>query len=158
MSLLEITKLPTAQNSAIHLHPDDNIAVARVPLSPGQTIEIEGASITVQDAVPAGHKVALRTIGAGEAIVRYGQVMGRARETVEPGQHVHVHNVAFEELVFNYEFPTGDIAFPTPTNVPTFLGYQRSDGRVGTRNYIAVVAASNCAAHTVQWIAESFDP
>ncbi len=47
--------------------------------------------------------------------------------------------------------------FPTATNIPTFLGYQRSDGRVGTRNYIAVVAASNCAAHTVEWIAESFD-
>src|SRR3954452_3966470 len=158
MSLLEITKLPTAQNSAIHLHPDDNIAVARVPLSPGQNLEIDGVSIRVKDSVPAGHKVALRNITAGQPIIRYGQVIGRASANIEAGQHVHVHNVAFEELVFDFEFPTGEIGFPSPNNIPTFLGYKRSDGRVGTRNYIAVVAASNCAAHTVQWIAESFDP
>lgn len=157
MSLLEITKLPTAQNSAIHLHPDDNIAVARVPLSPGQNLEIDGVSIEVKDSVPAGHKVALRNIAAGQPIIRYGQVIGRASTNIGAGQHVHVHNVAFEELTFDFQFPTGEIAFPTPANVPTFMGYKRSDGRVGTRNYIAVVAASNCAAHTVEWIAESFD-
>src|SRR5690349_24888456 len=120
MSLLEITKLPTAQNSAIRLHQDDNIAVARVPLSPGQTLDVEGISVTVRDSVPAGHKVALRNIAAGNAILRYGQVIGRASTNIEAGQHVHVHNVAFEELVFDYQFPTGEIAFPTPTNVPTF--------------------------------------
>lgn len=158
MSLLDITKLPTAQNSAIHLHPTDNIAVARVPLSPGQTLEVGGTAVKVQDSVPAGHKVALRNVAAGESIVRYGQVMGRASTSIAPGQHVHVHNVSFEELEFHYEFPTGEIALPvTPAGAPTFLGYRREDGRVGTRNYIAVVAASNCAAHTVQWIAESYD-
>jgi altronate hydrolase len=41
--------------------------------------------------------------------------------------------------------------------MPTFRGFVREDGRVGTRNYVAVVAASNCAAYTVNWIAESFD-
>jgi len=159
MNLLEITKLPTAQNSAIQLHPDDNIAVARVPLSPGQKLEVDGTAITLADPVPAGHKVALRNIATGEPIIRYGQVMGRASTNIQPGQHVHVHNVGFEELVFDYQFPSGEVAFPpAPASMPTFMGYQRSDGRVGTRNYIAVVAASNCAAHTVQWIAESFDP
>ncbi len=159
MSLLDIAKLPTAQNSAIHLHPSDNIAVARVPLAPGQTLEIGGITLTVRESVPAGHKIALRPVSKGESIVRYGQVMGRASQPVEPGQHVHVHNVAFEELHFDYEYPTSDIAFPpVPSNTPTFLGYRREDGRVGTRNYIAVVAASNCAAHTVEWIAETYDP
>ncbi|MDZ4803192.1 MAG: UxaA family hydrolase, partial [Bryobacteraceae bacterium] len=159
MSLLDITKLPTAQNSAIQLHPTDNIAVARVPLSPGQVLDIGGLAVTLREPVPAGHKVAVRDIALGDAIVRYGQVMGRASASIASGQHVHVHNVAYEELVFNYEYPTGDIALPvTPADAPTFLGYQREDGRVGTRNYIAVVAASNCAAHTVQWIAESYDP
>src|SRR4051794_2908631 len=99
MSLLEITKLPTAQNSAIHLHPNDNIAVARVPLTPGQTLEVSGSEVKLRDSVPAGHKVALRNIGLGEPIVRYGQVMGRASTAIEVGQHVHVHNVSFEELV-----------------------------------------------------------
>ena len=42
MSLLEISKLPTAENSAIHLHPNDNVAIARVPLSPGQKLKLGG--------------------------------------------------------------------------------------------------------------------
>ena len=74
--------------------------------------------------------------------------MGRARNRIEAGRHVHTHNVTFEELSFAYEFPAGEISIPRPSqdDAATFLGYQREDGRVGTRNYIAVVAASNCAA------------
>jgi altronate hydrolase len=158
MGLLEITKLPTAENAVIHLHPSDNIAIARVSLSPGQQVHVEGRTIAVEDPIPAGHKVALAAIGAGEHIVRYGQLMGRARIRIEPGRHVHTHNVAFEELSFAYDFPAGEVSIARATQaVPTFLGYLREDGRVGTRNYIAVVAASNCAAHTAELIAESFD-
>jgi arabinonate dehydratase len=57
-----------------------------------------------------------------------------------------------------YEFPAGEIPYPAaPAKMPTFMGYLREDGRVGTRNYIAVVAASNCAAHTAEMIAGSFE-
>lgn len=157
MSLFEITPLPTAENSAIHLHRSDNIAVARVPLAVGQPLRVAGESLTVCDEIPAGHKIALRAIGAGECIVRYGQVMGRASRAIEPGRHVHTHNVAFEDIRFEYEFPAGDQPLPAaPADAPTFLGYPREDGRVGTRNYIAVVAASNCAAHTAELIAASY--
>ncbi|MGI8743554.1 MAG: UxaA family hydrolase [Bryobacteraceae bacterium] len=158
MDLLEIAKLPTAENAAIHLNPADNIVIARVPLSAGQTIVIEGRSIRLQDPVPAGHKASLSTIAAGQSVIRYGQVIGRARGTIQPGRHVHTHNVAFEELALHYEFPAGELA-PTRSarDVPEFLGFPREDGRAGTRNYIAVVAASNCAAHTAELIAASFE-
>ncbi|MBC7925622.1 MAG: UxaA family hydrolase, partial [Bryobacteraceae bacterium] len=108
MSLLEITKLPTAENSAIHLHSSDNIAVARVPLSEGQKLAIDGVPVTVREAVPAGHKIALRNIRSGEGIIRYGQLMGRASEDISTGSWLHTHNVSFEETNFNYEFPTTD--------------------------------------------------
>jgi altronate hydrolase len=157
MQLLEIAKLPTAENSAIHLHESDNVAVARVPLTPGTTLKIDGISVKVLDPVPAGHKLALRKIAASEIVFRYGQNIGRAKVPVEPGQHIHVHNLGYQETHFDYEFPTGDRAFPTPpANMPTFMGFPREDGRVGTRNYIAVVAASNCAAHVSEMIATSF--
>lgn len=157
MSLLDIARLPTAENSAIHLHSTDNVAIARVPLSQGQTLRIGGRDLTTRDNVPAGHKVALQEIAPGEILVRYGQIIGRASTRIYPGQHVHVHNVAFEELTFSYEYPQGDIALPAPPQSgPRFAGYVREDGRVGTRNYIAVVAASNCAAHTAELVAESF--
>lgn len=158
MELLEIAKLPTAENSAIHLNPLDNVAIARVPLSAGQKLRIDGVPIDVLDPVPAGHKVAIAHIPAGEVVHRYGQAIGRAKQTIEPGRHVHTHNVSFQELTFQYEFPSGDIPYPAlPKDVPTFRGYLREDGRAGTRNYIAVVAASNCAAHTAELIAGSFD-
>src|SRR5579883_2701920 len=155
--LLEIAKLPTAENSAILLNPADNIAVARVPLAAGNELRIGGQTITVRDAVPAGHKVALRAIQPGEVVHRYGQSIGRAKAAIQAGAHVHTHNLSFEELHFEYEFPAGEAPFPEPENVPSFQGYPREDGRVGTRNYIAVVAASNCAAHTAELIAHSFD-
>jgi altronate hydrolase len=158
MSFVDIARLPTAENSAIHLHQTDNIAVARVPLAPGQQLKVDGISVTLRDAVPAGHKVALRHIAPQENIFRYGQVIGRARTSIEPGNHVHVHNVAFEELSFAYEFPKSETPFRNvPDDIPTFFGYLREDGRVGTRNYIAVVAASNCAAHTAGLIAASYE-
>jgi altronate hydrolase len=158
MGLLEITKLPTAENAVIHLHSSDNIAVARVPLSAGQVVRVAGREITAEDPIPAGHKIALAAIPAGETIVRYGQVMGRAKIRIEPGRHVHTHNVAFEELELAYEFPATDSPIAAPSkNIPSFLGFSREDGRVGTRNYIAVVAASNCAAHTAELIAASYE-
>ncbi len=158
MGLLEITKLATAENSAIHLHPSDNVAIARVPIAPGVQLRIEDETVTALDAIPPGHKIAVRTIRTGENIIRYGQVMGRARVLIEAGRHVHTHNVAFEEIAFEYEFPAAETPLPAPAkDAPTFLGYLREDGRVGTRNYIAVVAASNCAAHTSELIAASYE-
>ncbi|HVN64141.1 MAG TPA: altronate dehydratase family protein, partial [Candidatus Binataceae bacterium] len=158
MGLLEITKLATADNAVIHLNTADNVAIARVALSRGQELRVAERVLKVRDAIPAGHKVAIAAIEAGENVLRYGQVIGRARARIEPGQHVHIHNLSFEELAFAYEFPEEELrGGKVAERVPTFMGYAREDGRVGTRNYIAVVAASNCAAHTAELIAASFE-
>ena len=154
--LIDIAKLPTAENSAIHLHPADNVAVARVPIPAGAELRVDGADVVALDAIPAGHKIALRAIHAGEKVERYGQCIGRATAEVAAGRHVHTHNLGFEELALDYEFPSVELPLPKRTAEPTFMGYVREDGRVGTRNYIAVVAASNCAAHTAELIAESY--
>src|SRR5881227_1060917 len=100
--LVDIAKLPTAENSAIRLNPADNIAVTRVSLSPGTKLNIDDIPVTVQDQVPAGHKVAIASIRPGEIIRRYGQTIGRAKQPIEPGRHVHTHNLSYEELQFDY--------------------------------------------------------
>jgi altronate hydrolase len=156
--LLDIAKLPTAENSVIQLHPSDNIAVARVPIAAGSELRINGFTVTTRDAIPAGHKVSLRPIQPGEMLLRYGQAIGRAKGPIEAGRHVHTHNLSYEELRLNYEFPQSEAAAPRAQAAgPSFDGYLREDGRVGTRNYIAVVAASNCAAHTAESIARSYE-
>src|SRR5581483_2215579 len=157
MGLLEIAKLPTAENAALHLNAADNVAIARVPLAEGQSVLVDGQKITLRQPVPAGHKLAVGLIESRAVVLRYGQAIGRARTRIEPGEHVHTHNLSFEELAFDYEFPSGEKPLPRRRDSPSFFGYAREDGRVGTRNYIAVVAASNCAAHTAELIAASYE-
>ncbi len=151
MSLVDIT---TRRNPTILLDPNDDVAIARVALAPGE--EVRG--VVVRDPVPPGHKLALRDLRAGETLRRYGQIIGRASAPIAAGGHVHTHNLSYEELAFDYQFPEREIPLPRPpAGGPAFLGYPREDGRAGTRNYIAVVAASNCAAHTAALVARSFE-
>lgn len=112
MQLVEIEKLPTAENSAIHLHGTDNVAVARVTIAPDTLLRMDGVEIRTKDPIPAGHKVALREIAPGEVVLRYGQNIGKAKTRILPGQHIHTHNLGFEETSFQYEFPTGEVPFP----------------------------------------------
>ena len=156
--LLDIAKLPTAGNSVIRLHRTDNVAVARVPIPAGTELCVEGLRLVTREDIPAGHKIALQAIRPGELVERYGQAIGRASQPIEAGRHVHTHNLSFEEMQFDYEFPAMETPVPRPRkDAPTFLGYQRADGRVGTRNYIAVMAASNCAAHTAELVARGYE-
>lgn len=155
--LYEIEKPATAETAAILLHAQDNVAVARVSLPEGQEVELGGNRVTARGAIPAGHKIALRPITPGEPVYRYGNVIGFAAQPIAPGDHVHTHNLGYKEL---------NAAEIVPGEAPpraeahagqrTFQGFRRADGRVGTRNYIAVVAASNCAAYTAELIAQSF--
>jgi altronate hydrolase len=155
--LYAIEDPPTASNAAILLDSHDNVAIARVSLPAQQRIEVGGVVVFTNFAITAGHKLALRRISTGEPVYRYGNVIGFATQTIEPGEHVHGHNLGFKELdpaeVVPTERPARRIP---PEKTATFLGYERADGRVGTRNYIAVVAASNCAAYTAELIAQSF--
>jgi altronate dehydratase len=72
----------------------DNVATALQPLRPGQQLDVNGIMITVQHAIPSGHKIALTTIRPGESVVKYGSPIGLASAEILPGAHVHTHNVA----------------------------------------------------------------
>lgn len=154
--LYEIESHPTVHNSAILLHPEDSVAIARKTIETGRELEVNGLAVRTLAPIPAGHKVAIRPVRAGDPVYRYGNVIGFATSDIRPGEHVHTHNLGYQEL------DTAEVAIPERPAAAhaiapeAFFGYQRADGRVGTRNYIAVVAASNCAAHTAELIAESF--
>lgn len=72
----------------------DNVATALEALEAGRVLDIGGESITVAQATPRGHKIALRLIRAGEAVLKYGSTIGTATTDIPPGAHVHTHNVA----------------------------------------------------------------
>jgi altronate hydrolase len=153
--LFQVNPAATEQNSIILLHSEDNVAIARVPLSPGQQVEARSATLTAVDPIPYGHKIALERIETGQAVRRYGEIIGLASADIEPGEHVHDHNLTFHEP--EHSFAYSPLPSAPKLSSRTFLGYLREDGRAGTRNYIAVVAASNCAAHTVELVARSFE-
>ncbi|HEY0395437.1 MAG TPA: UxaA family hydrolase [Candidatus Elarobacter sp.] len=79
--------------AALRLKDDDDVAVALRPLAPGQAVRFAGVPVAVAAEIPTGHKFAVRPIGAGALIRKYGQVIGRATGAIPAGQHVHVHNV-----------------------------------------------------------------
>ncbi len=65
-------------------------------LPAGVTAEVVGAGegvVTARTAIPHGHKIALTAIARGAAVLKYGQVVGRATAAIAPGEHVHVHNM-----------------------------------------------------------------
>lgn len=147
----------TAHKSPIiRLAPTDNVVVAREALAAGSVLEGEG--VTLVQTVPAGHKVATAAIAKGEAVRKYGQIIGFATADIRPGQHVHLHNLGMGSFDRDYAF---GVDCRDPGMVPeaeraTFEGYVRADGRVGTRNYLAVISTVNCSATVTNRIADAF--
>ncbi len=104
-----------------------------------------------------GHKVALVPIDQGGRVIRYGQTIGFATSAIEPGDWIHTHNLTAGEFSRQYEYSTDIPPDPTPIVGRTFQGYRRASGKVGTRNYIAVVSSVNCSATVCKHIAQRFD-
>ena len=74
----------------IHIHPDDNVAVALHPISAGMVF----SGVTAVDDIPQGHKMALKALTEGEQVIKYGFSIGHTTAAVQPGQWVHTHNMA----------------------------------------------------------------
>ncbi len=144
----------SAPPPVIRIHPRDNVVIARAQLLGGTLLPGEG--VTVAGLVPPGHKVATRPIAAGEPVRRYDQVIGHATQPIAPGQHVHVHNLAYADFARHHEPGAG--ATPTAyVHTPaTFEGIVRADGRIATRNYIGVLTSVNCSATAARAIADAF--
>jgi altronate dehydratase len=148
---------------AVRLHPQDHVAISKIDLEAGSLLtQTTGnpspGQLPVQQFIPTGHKVALREIAVGEPVRRYGQVIGFAGQTIQAGEHVHIHNLDNEGLKQEYVFGVDvePVAIAPEGDRRTFFGFARADGRVGTRNYIAVISTVSCSAHATREIARHF--
>lgn len=141
-------------SSVIRLHPSDDVLIATQQLLPGASLLSE--HVVVRDMVPAGHKLAARDIAAGAAVRRYSQIIGFAKVNIAAGQHVHSHNLTMGEFTRDYDIGQGVRELPKAEHPATFMGYKRPNGKVGTRNYIAIIASVNCSATVVRAIASHF--
>jgi altronate hydrolase len=147
----------TPSPSYLRLHPSDNVVVVLEDLPEGTKIE----NVPARQTIKRGHKVCVTPIEKGEIVRKYGQVIGWAATTIEPGDHVHTHNVELHKLSMDYEYATEKPAIPALPEWAkdrTFMGYPREDGRVGTRNYILIASTVNCSATVVRGIANAVKP
>ncbi len=145
---------------AVRIHPLDNVAVAVQGLTAGEKVSVEGERVTLTEDVPAGHKVALRALARGETVVKYGFPIGAATAPIAPGAWVHSHNLkTCLEGVLEYQYepssPPGPLSLRERGNVgtSTFMGYRRSNGRVGTRNEVWILNTVGCVNHAAERIA-----
>ena len=145
---------------AILLRSEDDVAIAKKELSAGTVLRgrTRPRSRSAPTSSPATRSRATRS-GSGEPVRRYGQVIGFATQDIAVGDHVHTHNLDIGELSADrYEVGVDvtPVAFYPPDQMRYFDGFKREDGRVGTRNYVAIISGVNCSASVSQFVKEKF--
>ena len=142
----------TKSPRALRLNEADNIVVAVDTFAPGFSY----GGVIASERVPRGHKMAIAPIAAGEPVRKFGQIIGFASKSIAPGQWVHEHNVECRDFERDYAFAqeARDEAILPESGRATFEGFCRANGKVGTRNYIAILTSVNCSASVARFMAE----
>jgi altronate hydrolase len=145
---------------ALRIHPDDDVLVALTDVGAGETIVYDGGSLTLATPVSAKHKVVLHDLAPGDPIVMYGVLVGRATRPIPRGAALTTENVRHDASRIDLNAAVGR-AWHAPDTVRfagrTFDGYQRPDGRVGTRNLWLVIPLVFCENRNVRALQEAFD-
>ncbi len=137
----------------IHINENDNVIVALQDFKKGDQAD----EITTVTDVPKGHKIAYRDIAKGEAIIKYGQVIGEAKEDIAKGTHIHTHNMQTrlsDVLEYTYDpVPQNDVKAESPYQL---YGYKRANGTVGIRNELWVIVTVGCVNSVAKNIVNEF--
>ena len=144
----------------LRLSAEDNILVA------GERIEkdaVTAEGVAARQRIPFGHKMAAQPIAAGEAVRKFGQIIGFASQPIAAGDWVHEHNCnmgpehgAFER---DYDFCAGmqPTDFVPAAERATFEGFRRANGKAGTRNYLGILTSVNCSATVAKFMAQEIN-
>ena len=157
---------------ALVIDPRDDVATALHELEPG-SVETNRGTFTVVEAIPSGHKFALRELRAGAYLTKYGETVGVVKQDIAPGMHVHVHNLGdpmgtthgaagrAKSVGLGDEVPVREPRTgswdPQRLRARTFMGYARDDGQVGIRNSVLVLSTVGCANLVAERIAAKTD-
>jgi len=149
------------------LHPSDNVVVSLSGAAAGSGWWSESGQVQAAEPIPAGHKMAVVPIGQGQAVIKYGLPIGRARQAIQPGQHVHEHNLATALGGDPASSEPWQAPPPQPQTAPrmpssegqsqdpgSFLGFRREDGQVAIRNEIWILNTVACVNQTAQQLAD----
>ncbi len=145
--------------NVLQLDPRDNVLIALTDLKAGDRIEFAGRTYLLAQNVPAKHKFALRNFGVGDDVTMYGVLVGRAVKPIAVGELLTTNNIQhqaapFREQAVEFRWSLPDVARWRQKH---FLGYRRSDGQVGTRNYWLVVPLVFCENKNIQVLKQAFE-
>ncbi|MDJ1479040.1 altronate dehydratase family protein [Cytophagaceae bacterium YF14B1] len=143
----------------LKVHPSDNVIVALTDLSKGQTLTYEGETYILQDNIQQKHKFVTEDLNTGDPVIMYGVLVGKAMHPIPKGGLIHTQNL--KHAAADYSGKQKDYTW-TPPDVSkwkdrTFMGYLRSDGRVGTANYWLFVPTVFCENRNLEVIKEALN-
>ncbi len=137
----------------IKINPADNVAVALQDLAKGEVVE--GVTLTMD--IPRGHKIVLRSLRAGENVVKYGFPIGHVTRDAAAGTLVD-HSCIKTNLegLLEYDYKPALVEIPESPAKRTFKGFRRADGQVGIRNQIWVIPTVGCVNGICEQIVSKF--
>ena len=141
----------------LKIHPEDNVLVALVDLRIDEVIPFEGKNYQLKAAVPAKHKFVMHNIQPGDSIFMYGVIVGKAEHLIQSCELITTENISHHTdkidpvtKVYDWKIPNLDA-----WKKRTFLGFHRSDGKVGTANYWIIAPLVFCENRNIEVIRES---
>ncbi|MDN3654656.1 altronate dehydratase family protein [Ferruginibacter paludis] len=145
------------RNLVVKMHPKDNVLVALTDLAKGETIAYSDEHFLLLDTVKAKHKFYTTDLSAGDEVIMYGVLVGKAQYPIAKGSLMTTDNIkhaadpyVYREVDFKWQAP--DVS---KYQHLTFNGYKRSDGRVGTANYWLFVPTVFCENRNMDVIREA---
>src|SRR6267154_1063130 len=147
------------QNSVLKLDSKDYVLIAVADLRRNEQVSFDSQTYTLESDVPAKHKFATQDLAAGARIIMYGVLVGKTREPIRRGgllttRNIHHEAAAFQEKTEEYRWMAPDVS---RWKQKEFLGYRRSDGQVGTRNYWIVVPLVFCENRNIAVLKQAFE-
>jgi len=144
-------------HEVLQVHPSDNVLVALTNLQPLTTVTHMGEKFELLELIPAKHKFFTTSLSANEPVIMYGVLIGKTTCNVQRGQRVSTENVHHASSEYGWKGVSFDWQPPDISNFEgkTFMGYHRSDGRVGTANYWLFIPTVFCENRNLEVIKES---
>ncbi len=143
------------EQTFIKINPADTVVVCLQPKGKGETIEVDGKTITINQDTPAGHKILITDTEEGRDIIKYGYPIGHARQDLKAGDWVNENNLKTNLAgTLEYTYNPVSEALDIKDEKRTFRGYVRANGEVGIRNEVWIVPTVGCVNGIAERLAD----
>lgn len=143
------------EQTFIKINPADTVVVCLQPKGKGESIEVDGKTITINQDTPAGHKVLITDTEEGRDIIKYGYPIGHARQDLKAGDWVNENNLKTNLAgTLEYTYSPVNERLTIKDEKRTFRGYVRANGEVGVRNEVWIVPTVGCVNGIAERLAE----